>query len=83
MIPTRDLFVQFRVVNGVAYIVKNYEAFKLDEVGELIWNSIDGVQTVEQITQTVAEKYNEDVAMVGADVKEFIEDLAKAELIEV
>ncbi|MBA1334425.1 MAG: hypothetical protein HPY66_2274 [Firmicutes bacterium] len=83
MIPRRDVFVQYRVVNGIKYIAKNYKAFQLDEVGELVWDSIDGKTSIEQIADKIAEKYNVDKAMVLKDIQQFMKELLENELVEV
>lgn len=83
MIPKRDIFVQYRVINGVKYIAKNNEAYQLDEISEIIWESIDGKTSVEEIAEKIAEKYNVEYEKVLKDTKQFIDELLNAELIEV
>lgn len=83
MIPERDIFVQYRVINGVKYIAKNNEAYQLDEIGEIIWESIDGKTSVEEIAEKITEKYNVEYEKVLKDTKQFIDELLNAELIEV
>lgn len=83
MIPSRNMFVQYRVVNGVKYIAKNYDVFALDEIGEQVWEAIDGETSVEQIADVLSNKYDVNKDIVLHDVNDFVKDLLAKELIEV
>lgn len=82
MKPNRDIFVQYRVINGVKYIMKNHKVFQLDEVGEIIWDSLDGQTTLEEIAEEIAKLYNVDQNVVLCDVRMFIEEMSQNELVE-
>ncbi|MFB7816173.1 PqqD family protein [Paenibacillus chitinolyticus] len=81
--PSRDLFVQYRVINGSKYILKNYKVFLLDEVGEIIWDSLDGKTTLQQIAEQISIKYQIEVETALDDIEHFINELLEKELIEV
>lgn len=83
LIPSQDMFVKFRVVNGVKFLARNHDVFKLDEVGETIWNLIDGESTIEEIADKVSTKYNVSRDVVLPDVQEFIKELDTNNLLEV
>ncbi|MBA9086872.1 hypothetical protein FHR92_003352 [Fontibacillus solani] len=83
MKPSRDVFVQYRVINGIKYIMKNYKVFQLDEIGEMIWDSLDGETTLQQIAEKVANTYDVDVETVHNDVEVYIQELLEKKLIEV
>ncbi|MED3553883.1 PqqD family protein [Cytobacillus praedii] len=83
MKPTRDIFVQYRVINGVKYIMKNYKVFQLDEVGELIWDSLDGQTTLDEIAEKIAKLYKVDQSIILHDVAVFIKEMSQNELIEI
>ncbi|MNW33708.1 Coenzyme PQQ synthesis protein D [compost metagenome] len=83
MKPSRDVFVQYRVINGIKYIMKNYKVFQLDEIGEMIWDSLDGETTLQQIAEKVANTYDVDMETVHNDVEVYIQELLEKKLIEV
>ncbi|WP_141434296.1 PqqD family protein [Bacillus sp. 03113] len=83
MKPTRDIFVQYRVINGNKYIMKNYKVYQLDEVGEIIWDSLDGQTTLGEIAEKISNLYKVDQDVVLQDVEIFIEELTKKELVEI
>jgi pyrroloquinoline quinone biosynthesis protein D len=54
---------------------------ELNETAEEIVTRCDG-RTVSEITQALAEEYNVDLEMLGADVRETLADLQRRRLIE-
>ncbi|EST52167.1 hypothetical protein T458_24425 [Brevibacillus panacihumi W25] len=83
MILSRDIFVQSRVLNGINYLAKNNEIYQLDEIGEIVWKSIDGKTPLEEIAASIAANYNVDKGTVLSDLQEFIQELLSKELVEV
>ncbi|CAG7915101.1 Coenzyme PQQ synthesis protein D [Mammaliicoccus sciuri] len=81
MILKRNLFVKYRTLKGEPYLLNGRNAFKLDEVGKVIWESIDGEKDLNEITEIVAKKFNIYFKDIEKDIKEFIEELKKNELI--
>ncbi|MBN3554060.1 PqqD family protein [Fictibacillus nanhaiensis] len=83
MTVVKDIFVQIRSINGKTYAVKHNEVFLLDGVGLEIWQLLDGQNTVMQISEKIAEKYNKSVNDITEDVIEFINELLEDKLIEI
>jgi hypothetical protein len=83
MTPSRDVFVQYRVINGNKFIMKNYHVFQLDEIGELVWDALDGETTVKQIIENISKIYDVQLETVEHDIDQFIKELLEKELIEV
>jgi hypothetical protein len=83
MVPSKNIFVRFNVINGVSYLALNYDLFEVNEVGQSIWESIDGNKNLQSISAEVAEKFQAAAEEVSDDVKEFIELLLKKGLVEV
>lgn len=54
---------------------------ELNETAQEILSRCDG-QTVSEIIQALAEEYNVDLEMLGADVRETLADLQRRKLIE-
>lgn len=82
MIYARDIFVKYQSINGTKYLAKNFDAFELDEIGDVVWNSIDGKVSMEDISILIAEKYNVNKSMVIKDITEFCNELLEKGLIE-
>lgn len=61
---------------------RNYEVFKLDEVGEIIWNLINGENSVTDIANKVASNYGISEEKVFKDVEGFLKNLSSNNLIE-
>ncbi|MBO8164929.1 MAG: PqqD family protein [Brevibacillus sp.] len=83
MYPNKDVFVQCRVINNTKYLAKNNEVYQLDEVGEQVWDLLDGKTSIEQIADHIARKYQVDSNMVLNDIQKFIQELVDKNLVEV
>lgn len=82
-IPRQSIFVQCRVINNVKYIAVNREVFELDEVGELVWESINGEKSISDIIDKVSRAYDVDKSDIKQDIEDFINDLIQKNLVEV
>lgn len=82
-IPRQSIFVQCRVINNVKYIAINREVFELDEVGELVWESINGEKSISDIIDKVSRTYDVDKSDIRQDIEDFINDLIQKNLVEV
>ncbi|MEK8199509.1 PqqD family protein [Lysinibacillus sp. FSL M8-0134] len=82
MNPTRDIFVQDRVLNGKRYIAKDYKVILLDDIGEIIWNSLDGTTSFNEIAETITSEYNVEKEVVIEDIKVFVNKLYDKGFIE-
>jgi hypothetical protein len=83
MVPAQNMFARFSVINGTSYLALNYDLFELNDVGQVIWESIDGERDIEGISQEVALKYKTEVNDVESDVQEFVDVLIERGLAEV
>ncbi|MGR3765964.1 PqqD family protein [Rossellomorea sp. NS-SX7] len=83
MVPTQNMFARFSAINGTSYLALNYDLFELNDVGQVIWESIDGQRDIEGISKVVALNYNTDVDVVENDVQEFVNVLIERGLAEV
>jgi len=83
MVPVQNIFARFSVINGTSYLALNHDLFEINDVGQVIWESIDGNRDVKGISVEVANKYKTDVETVQGDVKDFVEMLLKKGLAEV
>ncbi|MDU5018197.1 MAG: PqqD family protein [Corynebacterium sp.] len=78
----KNLFVKYRTLNESGFLIKNNQAYQIDEVGILIWENIDGINNEEDIINIVSAKFNKEKKDIESDVKEFIKELYKNKLIE-
>jgi Coenzyme PQQ synthesis protein D (PqqD) len=83
MVPIQNMFARFSVINGVSYLALNYDLFEVNDIGQLIWESIDGQTDINGISATVATKFNAETTEVESDVQEFVEILMEKGLVEV
>ena len=81
MIPKKNVFVKYRAVQGHTYLVNKSEAFQLDDVGQKIWENIDGKATKEEIAIKIAESYKTEVETISNDLNEFLDELEENKLI--
>ena len=51
------------------------ELYSLNEVGSFIWKAMERPVTVEDITQMVANEFDQDINTVGSDVWEFLSSM--------
>lgn len=65
--------------DGVFYLLKERsgEVFKLDGIGEEIWELCNGERTVEQIVQNLVFLYDIDPEQLENDVQEFIGEMVE------
>lgn len=73
----KGLNVSCRTINGEAFIFDQNTRLllKLDEVGSFIWDQIDGLKTIEQISELCCQTFVGDKEYIQLAVREFIDDL--------
>lgn len=83
MKPKKNPFVKSRAIQGKMYVILNRDTFLLDEVGQTIWEIVDGRADFKQIVNHVAEKFNALPEEVEKDIEEYLLDLTKNNLVTV
>ncbi len=56
--------------------------FSLNPVGEFIWHNLDGQKTLSDIRNQVIDNFLVDTGEAESDIREFISELIKADLIK-
>jgi hypothetical protein len=56
--------------------------YTINELGECIWQKLDGKHTVDAIRKELMDAYEVDEALLEADIHEFIDKLRRDGLIE-
>lgn len=83
MVFTKSEDVYWGFKEGIAVVKdsKNDLFFPLDDVGSLIWDMIDGVNTIEDITKEIVNEFDVDKEIAEHDLLIFIDELMDFELI--
>ena len=68
-------------VRQVPVLLGPERALMLDEIGHAILSEVDGVRSLDQIAQHLAEAYEAPKEEVAADMAAFLDDLADRQLI--
>ena len=56
--------------------------FCLDPVAAFVWEQLDGRRTLAQVRSGVVERFDVTAEQAGADIQEFVAELAEAALIQ-
>lgn len=60
--------------------VASGDYFALDAIGTEVWKGLNDGQTVDQIAENIAQKYETDAALVKSDIEELVAELRSAKL---
>ncbi|HUT96228.1 MAG TPA: PqqD family protein [Candidatus Paceibacterota bacterium] len=73
----KGMNVSCRTIDGEAFIFDQETRLllKLDEVGSFIWDQINGLRTINQISEICCKTFEGDKEDILSSVKEFIDDL--------
>lgn len=77
----RGIRRSFDAVRGANILQGPERVIVLDEIASAITELVDAKRTVREISQTLAQKYAEDVGQVEIDVIGFVQDLADKGLV--
>jgi hypothetical protein len=82
--PRRNPTAGFRIFEGQATIVLPDGSYikVLNEVGSRVWDLMDGTRGVKDLASTIAEEFDVDPQAAERDVREFLEDLARHNMLE-
>ncbi len=77
-VPAHHPRIAARVFSGEAVIITPAEntVRMLNAAGSRIWELADGTRTVEQITETLTQEFDVDLAQARSSVTAFIDELA-------
>lgn len=78
---TRQIAGEVFIVPVKGKIADLRSLFVLNPVGEFIWEEIDGLQTIDQIAESVLKKFNVSREEAVADISEFVGQLKEAGLL--
>lgn len=83
-IPKRQRSSASRVIDGAAVVIqtKLSDVALLNEVGTLVWGSIDGARSEADLVALVTESFEVTPDQAARDVGAFLDELAAASLVE-
>lgn len=75
--------VAFQILDGSAFLVqpKDHTMHRLDEVGTVIWEALEGARTAAEVAAAVEEAFEVEPATAEADAREFLDELARRGLV--
>jgi pyrroloquinoline quinone biosynthesis protein D len=78
----RGVRLRFDEVRSAHVLLAPERAFNLDAVAADVLALVDGVRSVDGIVAALADKYEEDRAIIESDVVALLDDLAKKRVLE-
>jgi hypothetical protein len=75
MRPRRSLRSESRRTDDGVVVRLNGQGVQLDGPAGMFWRLFDGRRSVAEVAAAVAASYDVDAEMVGADAREFVEDM--------
>lgn len=75
----------FQILGGEAVIVvpRKREIHRLNEVATLLWQELEAERSVEELVDRVVEEFEIDAERAAADVRTFLDEMAKRDLVVV
>lgn len=84
IIPKKKLFVKFKQFDAQLFLISNYKAYEVNNMGIEIWKIIDNELTLLDIAKKVSSQFpEEDYEKILTDVCNFIQELIDKELIDI
>ncbi len=82
-VPVKSDKVASRIIDGEAVIVmiERQETIVLNNVGSRIWEIMDGQKNLNELASTLTSEFDTTYQQALKDLVEFIEDLAKREIV--
>jgi hypothetical protein len=73
----KGINISCRTIDGAAYIYDQNTKMllKLDEIGSFIWDQINGLRKIEQISILCQEEFSGDISDIQLAVQEFVNEL--------
>ena len=83
-IPRKQRAAPSRVIDGSAVVIQTRlsEVSMLNEVGTLVWSSIDGTRSERDLVALVTDAFEVSADDAARDVARFLDELAAASLVE-
>ncbi len=69
-------------VRGMVFLLGPERALVLDDIGAAILEELDGLRSIDAITDTLAIRYAAPRAEIAVDVREFLDDLQAQRLLD-
>ena len=87
--PSEDLV--YREIEGEVILVPlvagigdaEDELYTLNATGRAVWERLDGVRTLAQVADSIAEEYSSPADAIAADVLGFVEEMLRRKMLTV
>jgi len=88
-VPSEDIV--YREIEGEVILVPlvagignaEDELYTLNETGRAVWERLDGVRTLAQVADSIAEEYSSPADAIAADVLGFVEEMLRRKMLTV
>ncbi|WP_066501409.1 PqqD family protein [Abyssisolibacter fermentans] len=77
----RNIVYRVRTINKRNILFGGNQCFELNELALLVWNSLNGEITIDELSNKILEQYDEDKEVIKKDVSNFIAEMVKDNVI--
>ena len=78
----KNIFVKYRKIKNINYLVYNNEIFELNEVGMKIWILLENYKNTKEIYTQLAKDCGVTLETVSNDVIEYVDKLIESGLVK-
>lgn len=77
----RNIVYRVRTINKKNVLFGENQCFELNELALLIWNNLDGENSIDDLINMIAEEYDADKSDIKKDIEEFINEMVESNVI--
>jgi hypothetical protein len=77
----KNIVYRVRTINGQNILFGDNQCFQLNEIAAIIWNNLNGENTIADIANIIAEEYSVDKEVIMDDVNSFISEMIDCNVI--
>lgn len=77
----RNIVFRVRKISNRDILFGDNQCYELNEIALIVWNSLNGENTIDSIVNEIAIEYNADIEVIKEDVMNFINEMNKKNVI--
>lgn len=77
----KNIVYRVRTINNQNILFGDNQCFQLNEIANLIWNNLNGENTIDDLVNIIAKEYSADKENISDDVKSFISEMVDCNVI--
>lgn len=77
----RNIVYRVRTINNKNILFGDNQCFELNELALIIWNNLNGKNTINDLVNKISEQYDADKEIIKRDVSDFIAEMIKSNVI--